>query len=164
MVQDQVDDDPHAAPVRFIEQTAEIFDGAVRRRNAAKVGDIVAVIPERRGIEGKQPQTIDTKPLQIVQLLNQSRKIPDAIVVAVIKCADMELVKYSVLVPERILIEHRLDFRRITGEEFVTRGDESGAEALKAALVWIDGADPIGQFPEAKVRTNPCRKIIFFTS
>ena len=82
------------------------YDGG----DAAKVGHIVAVIPERRGIEGKQPETIDAKPLQIIQLLNQSGKITDAIVVAVIKCADMELIKYSVFVPERILIEHRLDF------------------------------------------------------
>src|SRR5262249_5082665 len=65
-------------------------------------GDVVAVVAERRRIEGQQPQGIDAEPLQIIEPPGQARKVADAVVVAVEEGADVRLVDDGVLVPEAI--------------------------------------------------------------
>ena len=69
--------------------------------DALVVGDVVAVVAQRRGVEGQEPERVDAEPLQVVELLGQAGKVADAVVVAVEEGADVHLVDDRVLVPER---------------------------------------------------------------
>src|SRR5438094_55155 len=70
--------------------------------DVAVVGDVVAIVPQRRRIKGKQPERRDAQVLQVVQLLRQPAKIADPIPVAIQKRAHMQLIDDRVLVPERV--------------------------------------------------------------
>ena len=61
------------------------------------VGDVVAVILQGRGVKGQQPDGGDPQVLQIIQLLGEPPEIADAVLVAVIKGADVHLVNDGVL-------------------------------------------------------------------
>ena len=66
------------------------------------VGNVVAVVLERRWKEGQQPQAGDAQVLKIVEFLDQARKIADSVVVAVEEGADVQLIQHRIFVPERI--------------------------------------------------------------
>ena len=104
MVDDQLGDDLEAAPMRFAHEMAEILARAVRGMDVVIVGDVVAVVAHRRGIERQQPQRVDAELLQIVELLGEPAKIAHAVVVAVEERLDRQLVDDRVLVPERIVL------------------------------------------------------------
>ena len=63
-----------------------------------EVGNVVTVIPQRRRVEGHQPQGINSQLLEIIQSLDQPPEVADAILAAVAKGLDVELVDDSVLV------------------------------------------------------------------
>ena len=64
--------------------------------------DIVAVVPERRRIEGKQPDRGYAEVLQIVELARQTAEIADAVVIRVEKRLDVQLVYDGVLEPDGV--------------------------------------------------------------
>ncbi len=99
VVQHQLGDHPKAAPVRLPQEGPEVLQGAVRRVDVGVVRDVVAVVLERRGIEGQQPDRGNAEILEIVQLLGEARDITDAVALAVTKCADVHLVDDRVAVP-----------------------------------------------------------------
>ena len=129
----------------------EILDRAVHRMDAQIIGDVVAVVLERRWKEGQQPQAGDAQILQIIQFLNQARKIADPVAIAVLERADVQLIDDRVLdtradplrcpavlpcpVPRRAsrqLTRFRLENDHCQEEEVSystrTAGRESGAE------------------------------------
>ena len=99
VVDDQLGDDADAALVRLVHEALEVLDRAVARMDALVVRDVVAVVAQRRRIEGQQPQRVDAEPLQVVELARQPGKVADAVVVAVEEGADVRLVDDRVLVP-----------------------------------------------------------------
>src|SRR5258708_31762022 len=70
--------------------------------HAAVLGDVVAIVAARRGIERQQPDRVDAELSDVVELLDQAGEIADAVVVAVEERFDVELVDDRVLVPQRI--------------------------------------------------------------
>ena len=102
VVDDQLGDDADAAPVRLVDEALEVVERAVARMDVLVVGDVVAVVAQRRRIERQQPEAVDAEVLQVVELLRQAREVADAVVVAVEEGADVRLVDDRVLVPERI--------------------------------------------------------------
>ena len=103
VVDDQLDQHPDAPFVGArSDQRLEVVERAVARMDVQVVGDVVAVVPERRGEERQQPQAGDAEALQVVELLGQPREVADAVVVAVEERLDVRLVDDRVLVPERI--------------------------------------------------------------
>ncbi len=76
---------------------------AVLRMHVLVVGNVVAVVLERRGIEGHQPEGVDAEVANVVELGGQAREIADAVVVGIEERLDVELVDDGVLVPERIV-------------------------------------------------------------
>jgi hypothetical protein len=98
----QLGDDPQPAPVRRVEEAAEVVERAVGRVNAAVIRDIVPVVAEGRGIHGQQPQTVDAEGLQVVELRGQAVEVADTVGVAVTETLDVQLIDHRVLVPERI--------------------------------------------------------------
>ena len=105
VVHDEVDDHPHPALVRRLDEGAEVLDGAVVRVDVVEVGDVVAAVLERRGVERKQPDAVDPEPLQVVELLHQAAKVARAVVVPVEERAGVDLVEDRGLEPQRIALE-----------------------------------------------------------
>src|SRR5579862_6971593 len=102
MVDHQLRDDAQPAAVRLADEGTEISACAVLRMNVTIVGDVVAVVPARRGIERQQPDGVDAAVLDVVQPFGEPAKVADTIPVAVVESADMQLVDDGVLVPERL--------------------------------------------------------------
>src|SRR5690606_2088605 len=73
------------------------------RVDPAIVGDVVAVVAERRLIKGKEPECRDAQLLEVVQSLREANEVPDTISVGIVERPDMELVDDGVLVPERVV-------------------------------------------------------------
>ena len=101
MVDHEFGDDPQAALVGLSEEVLEVVERAAVRMDARVVRDVVAVVPERRGVEGKQPERRDPEVLQVVEASGEPAKVADAVAVAVLERTDPQLVEDRVLVPER---------------------------------------------------------------
>ncbi len=105
VVDDQFGDDAQAAAMGLVEQTLEVVEGAVDGVDAGIVGDVVAVVAQRRRVERQQPEGRDAQVLQVIELLDNAGEIADAVAVAVAEGADVQLVDDGVLVPERIVFQ-----------------------------------------------------------
>jgi hypothetical protein len=105
VVHDQVDDDADPVLVRSGDERAEVLDGAVVGVDPVEVRDVVAAVPERRGIERQQPDAVDPEPLQVVELLLEAAEVAGAVVVPVEERARVDLVEDRGLEPERIRLE-----------------------------------------------------------
>ena len=103
VVQNHFDDHADAALVGGLEKELEVVEIAVAGMDGGVVGDVVAVIAQRRRKERHQPDGVDTQFLQVIELLGQAAKIADAIAVGIEKRADVDLVDDGVLVPELVL-------------------------------------------------------------
>ena len=77
VVHHQLGDHPHAARVRRGDEALDIGQRAVVRMHAAIVGDVVAVVEARRGIERQQPDRVDPEIGDVVELGEQAGEIAD---------------------------------------------------------------------------------------
>jgi len=102
VVDDQLGDDPDPAIVRLGDETPHVVERPVCGVNPGVVGDVVAVVAQRRGKEGQEPQRGDAEILQVVELARQALEIADAVIRAVEERLDVELIDDGVFVPERI--------------------------------------------------------------
>ena len=102
MVDDQLDHNLHIALMRRIQERLEIVQRSIRGIHIIIVGDVVAVVAERRRKKGQEPDAGDSEVLQIIQPRYQPREITDAVIIRVGKGAHMEFVDDRVFVPERI--------------------------------------------------------------
>ena len=101
VVEDELGDDPEPPPVRLVEEALEVRQGAILGVDAHVVGDVVAVVPLRRGIEGQEPERGDAEILEVVELLAEPAEVARAVAVAVVVRADAQLVDDRVPVPVR---------------------------------------------------------------
>ena len=129
VIDDQLDHDLHPARVRRGQEVLEFLHRTVLGMDVAVVRNVVAIIAQRRRINGQQPDAVDAQIFQVVQFLLQAREVADAIVVAVEERLDVQLVDDGVLVPEGIAgaaasLGHagRGSFRRMALPARVPRG------------------------------------------
>ena len=106
VVDDEVDEHADAALLGAVGELDEIAERAVARIDAVVVGDVVAVVALRRGLERHQPDRGDAEPVQVVEPAHQAREVADAVAVGIHVGADRQAVDDRVLVPE--VIDHRL--------------------------------------------------------
>ena len=85
MVQDQIEDDPHAAPVDFFDQLLHILQGAVLGCNVCVAGNIVAEVRLRGDKGGRYPDGFNSQGLKIVELLKDALDVADSIPIAVVE-------------------------------------------------------------------------------
>ena len=104
VVDHQLGDDPQAAAMCLAQEDAEVIQRAQVGIDALVVGDVVAVVAQRRRVEGQQPERRDAQIVQVVEPLRQAGEIADAVAVAVVERADAQLVDDRVLVPERVVV------------------------------------------------------------
>jgi len=93
-----------AAAVRLAHEVAEVAPAAVVGVDVAVVGDVVAVVAQRRRVERQQPEGVHPQVLDVVEAAGEPFEIAGAIVVGVEERLDVELVDDGVLVPERIAL------------------------------------------------------------
>src|SRR5437899_5483454 len=89
--------------MRFREQAFEIGHRAEQRIDLAIVGDVVAEIRHRRLEERRNPDRIDAKSRDVVELGHDARQIADAVAIAVEKAARINLIDHGAAPPGREL-------------------------------------------------------------
>ena len=102
VVADELDDDPQAVSVGFVDERPHVRGGAVVGIGVDVVDDVVPVVAAGRGVEGQDPDRRDAEVAQISQLLGQPAEIAGAVAVAVEERPDRHFVDHRVLVPERV--------------------------------------------------------------
>src|SRR5690606_9175605 len=91
-----------SALVRGGQKGVEVLHRAVVGVHVEVVGDVVAVVAQRRREKRQEPDAGDAEILDVIEPLEQAGEVPDAVVVAVEEGLDVRLVDDRVLVPERI--------------------------------------------------------------
>ncbi len=99
VVDHQLGDHPQATRVRGLDEAPEIPQRAEGWIDVAVLGDVVAVVAQRRGVERQDPDRIDAELLNVVELLHQAREVADAVVVGIEEGFDVQLVDDRILVP-----------------------------------------------------------------
>src|SRR5437867_5608826 len=102
MIDHEFGDDTKAALMRCLKKSTEIVECAVIWINIKIIGNVIAIITQWRWIKRQEPNGSDAQLLQIIELLNQTAKIPNAVTVAIMKSLNMQLIDDRVLVPKRI--------------------------------------------------------------
>ena len=102
VIDDEFGDDAQPALLGFLDEALEILHRPEIGIDVAIVGDVIAVVAAGRGIERQQPQRGDAEVLQIAELLGQPGEIADAVIVAVGKGLDVELIDDGILVPKLV--------------------------------------------------------------
>ena len=69
VIKDQLGNHPQSPFVSFPEERLEIAQGAIVRVDPGVISNIVAIIPQRRGTKGKEPQGGNAEVLQVVKFL-----------------------------------------------------------------------------------------------
>ena len=72
------------------------------------VRDVVAIVAQRRGEEWHEPYCVDSQFLEVVELPFQPWKITDAIPIAVVESADVDLINDRVLIPKHIEVQWQI--------------------------------------------------------
>jgi hypothetical protein len=106
VVEHQIQDDPDAAAVRFVEQALEVLQGAVLRRDGGVVRDVVAAVELWGRVVRREPDGVDSQVGQVVQPGGDSGQVTDAIVVAVGEAARIDLVENGAFPPRRWVLHH----------------------------------------------------------
>ena len=106
VVDHEIGDDAHAVAVGRLEEALEVGHGAVVGVDRAVVRDVVAVVAQGGAEERQEPEAVDAQLLEMAELAGEPDEVADAVVVAVLERADVQLVEDRVLVPERVLVAH----------------------------------------------------------
>ena len=85
MVDDQFGDHLEAEAVRLLQHVAKIVERAELRMHVLVIGNVIAVVFERRGVEGHQPDGIDAQVPDVLELGSQTLEISNAIGIGVQK-------------------------------------------------------------------------------
>jgi hypothetical protein len=108
MIDDELGNDAQPSVVRCPHEPAEVTHGPVGRIDAAVLGDVVAVILERRGVERHDPDRRDTEIFDIIQLARESLEVADAVIVRIEERLDMQLINDCVAIPLCVVaVDHR---------------------------------------------------------
>jgi len=93
--------------MRFTDEMTEVLTRPIRRVDVVVIGDVVTVVLHRRRVERQEPDRVDAELLDVVELLGQSAKVADTVIIRVEVRLDVQLVDDRVFVPKRIVGERR---------------------------------------------------------
>ena len=108
VAQHHIEHDAHAALAGRGDKLVKILHGAVPRIDGAIVRHVIAVVALRRGVERREPQIVDAKVCQIVELGSDAGQIAQAIAIAIAEALHVDLVHDAILVIR--LSGHRIHF------------------------------------------------------
>ena len=99
VVDDEVHHELDAVLVRGFEQLVEVFHGAELGHDGTVVGDVVAVVVVRGGVDGGEPQHLNAQVGEVRNLLGDTGQVADAVAVGIIEGAGVNLVDNGFLPP-----------------------------------------------------------------
>ena len=102
VVDHEVGHDPDPPAVGFAEKRLEVGHRAVAGGDVVVVGDVVAVVAERRRVERQQPQAVHAQVLDVVEPLRQAAEVADPVAVGVLERSHQDLVEHGGLEPVRL--------------------------------------------------------------
>ena len=108
VIDHQLDQHLDLPVVRGADEHLKIIERAVAWIHVAVVGDVVAVVLQRRREEREQPQAGDAKTLEVIELQRQAPQLAHAVVVAVEERFDVRLIDDGILVPKRVIVSGAL--------------------------------------------------------
>ena len=85
----------------------EVMQRAVVRMDAVVIGDVIAVVFQRRRIKGQQPERRDAEVLEVIEFFGKPLKVADAVAVAVAKGAHVNFIDHRVFVPLRVVLQEQ---------------------------------------------------------
>src|SRR5690606_29592182 len=74
-------------------------------KNRAVVGDVVSAVAQGRGEERREPERVDSQPLQVVEARGEPLEIAGTVTVAVDERPDHDFVENRPAIPQRISLE-----------------------------------------------------------
>jgi hypothetical protein len=95
----EVDGDPDAVRVGVRDQVVHGVEVAPCRVDAAVVGDVVAVVDHRGGVDGAEPQRVDAEQLQVAQAATDPLQVAEPVAVGVGEAGHVDLVEDGVPPP-----------------------------------------------------------------
>jgi len=90
----EVDQHPQPAGVRRGQQPVEVGEGAEHRVDHAMIGDVVAEVDHRRGVERRQPDRIHSEVDQVVQPAGDPGQVPDPVAAGVGEAPRIDLIDH----------------------------------------------------------------------
>ena len=99
VVGDKVQDELEVALVGLVEQGVQILKGSEERMDIGVIGNVIAKIGHRRRIDGREPESVNTEPAQIIQFVGDSGEIPYPIAIAIEKTPRVDLINHPRLPP-----------------------------------------------------------------
>jgi hypothetical protein len=94
-----VDDHPQPVGVRVLDEACRVVERAEQRVDRAVVGDVVAAVGHRGGVERGEPDRVDAEGGQVGQAGPDTGQVADAVAVAVRETADVHLVDDGIAPP-----------------------------------------------------------------
>ena len=85
VVRHEVKDQLHAASMDGCDESVEVAQRAEHRIDVDVVGDIVAEVGHRRGIDRRQPDRVDAEAGKVVEPLLDPAQVADAVTVRVLE-------------------------------------------------------------------------------
>jgi hypothetical protein len=131
VVDDELDHDLDVAGMGLVEELLEVVEGAVLGVDGGVVCDVVAVVAERRGEEGEEPEAGDSEFLEVVELGDEALKVADAVGVGVGEGANVDLVDNRVFVPEGV-----------SGASGLLRSQSRISKSSIGCALWRSGGRP----------------------
>ena len=98
----EVDDHPQVELVRAGDQRVGVGEVAEERVDVAVVGDVVAVVVLRRGVERRDPERVHAEVAEVGQPRRDAGEVADAVAVRVGEGTDVDLVDDGVAPPALI--------------------------------------------------------------
>ena len=99
MVHDHIENDPHPAPVDFLDQLQRVVHRPVFGGDRLIVGDIISKVRLRRSEEGRAPNGFESQLVDVIQFLEDALQVTDAIPIAVVKRARINLIDRGFVIP-----------------------------------------------------------------
>ena len=90
-----------------LREILELVESSEFGKDAAEVGDVVPAVPKRRLVDRWQPERVDTEPLQVVELRQETLQVARSVTVAVDERAHHDLVEHRAPIPPRVEGEAR---------------------------------------------------------
>ena len=104
VIQHKVHHDPDPHGVGFVQQLPEIVHGTIGGFNILIVRNVVAVINLRGSIDGVEPDTVDSKFFQHIQLRNNALQITNTISIGIAKALAVDMIYDRFLPPLFLLL------------------------------------------------------------
>ena len=99
VVDDEIHEDIHIALLCLGNQLIHIVHRAEARVDIVIIGNIIALIRERRAVDRREPDDVDTELLEIIQFADNALQITDAVAVRVTEALRVNLIGYFFLPP-----------------------------------------------------------------